>query len=587
MILAEHGQDLGGVEPVHIVYEGCRFAEPLTVQLAPHGLGPAGIGNGVVETVRVHAVPVLGGMEVTQRIFVVVQCHLGIAGGAGGKERQQGIIAAGRVFPSFVMAAVQAVFGVEVVPAFSLYRAVFSGRTAVDQNPDHGLAVFFQCLVGLCGSFAVCGTQNGGNTGGFKTVGKVVNQQLVGGGDGNGTDLVQTDHSQPVLPVPLEHQHNPVALLDTQRLEVVGASGGTVHDVTEGEAAFAHVVAHVLHGQSVRLFLPHGVHQVKGKVELVGVPEPDVGGRAVFVLGHGDEPAVDPFGLGFAQTAGSLDLFGTGDGEFFHRCAGGVENDGVENAASAVHCDHTVGDGGVVVNGVPGVEDLLVFTDLDLQSPFDDDIEFLPFVGGHFDILSGGFFIVFHFHVQRLGDTVLEGGRHVVVGHPVGVVDLLSFALSGDGVAGQGGGLPFDDIGYVNAQRQCAAVNKRKVQVIQTRFAGDVFCFGHACLGCHFGGGISFDLTQIPDTCRHFLDLELQAGDLCFHIVFLSFFPERSFNIQKSSSQRISRCNRFFLETNLRKSYSPRYHSNCAASRRTPLRLRQALCVYAAVTEGF
>ena len=355
--------------------------------------------------------------------------------------------------------------------------------------------------------------------------------------------------------MPLEHQHDPVALLDAQSREVVGAAVGAVHHVGKGEPSVAQVIAHVLHGQGVGLFLPHGVYQVEGEVELVGIPELNVGGRAVFVFGYGDEPAVDPFCLGFADPLGRLGRFHTGNGEFFHGCAGGVQNDGIEDTLLPFHGDHPMGGGGVIVDGVPGVEDLLVFPDLDLQGPFDDDVEFLPFVGGQLDVLPGGLFVIFHFHVQRFGDTVLEGGGHVVVGHPVGVVDLLPFALSGDGVSGQRGGLPFDDVGDVYAQRQRASVNERKVQIVQTRFAGDVFRFGDAGFGCHIGRGVSFNFPQFPDSCGHFLDLELQPGNLCLHrcVPFLCcFFEKGCFYKQKSSSQRISRFYGSFFETNLR-----------------------------------
>ena len=65
VVFGEHGQDVGGVEAVEIIGENGAFGQPLAVELAPEGFAPAGIGNGEMETVSLHIVPVFGGDIVT------------------------------------------------------------------------------------------------------------------------------------------------------------------------------------------------------------------------------------------------------------------------------------------------------------------------------------------------------------------------------------------------------------------------------------------------------------------------------------------------------------------------------------------
>ena len=63
---------------------------------------------------------------------------------------------------------------------------------------------------------------------------QIVLQQLVGSGDGDGAQLVETQHSKPELVVTLENQHDLIALLDAKRLEVVSTLCRCFLDVVEG-----------------------------------------------------------------------------------------------------------------------------------------------------------------------------------------------------------------------------------------------------------------------------------------------------------------------------------------------------------------
>ena len=92
-------------------------------------------------------------------------------------------------------------------------------------------------------------------------------------------------------------------------------------------------------------------------------------------------------------------------------------------------------------------------------------------------------------HIQRLGNTVEEGRRKVVVFHAVRLVDPLSFSRSGERVGTQGRADTLNNIGDVYAERKRAAVDK---------------------------GRVARDLAQFTDTQRHLFDFEVQSRNL-FH----------------------------------------------------------------------
>ena len=120
MVFCEHGKYIGGVKAVEIVNECCRLAQPLAVQLAPHCFSPAGVGDGQMQTVGVNIVPVFCGVEVTERVFVIVRGDLRIAGRAGGEEHQHKVVAAGCICLALKMSAEQLVFVVKAAPALAL-----------------------------------------------------------------------------------------------------------------------------------------------------------------------------------------------------------------------------------------------------------------------------------------------------------------------------------------------------------------------------------------------------------------------------------------------------------------------------------
>ena len=120
LILLEQRQDIVGIKAIKVIHENCRFAHPLPVQLAPKRFSPACIGNGQVQPVGIHAMPVFRRNEMSQRIFIAMLCHLRITRGAGAEEHNHGIVAAGTVLTSVEFSAVHQILFVKVPPSGSI-----------------------------------------------------------------------------------------------------------------------------------------------------------------------------------------------------------------------------------------------------------------------------------------------------------------------------------------------------------------------------------------------------------------------------------------------------------------------------------
>ena len=213
MVFCKHGQDVVGIEAVEVVDENGRLVEPLAVELAPHALGPAGVADGEVEPLRVHAVPVLGGDEMPQGIFVAVGRGLGIAGGAGGKEHQHQVLPLRRVLGAGEGGAEHGVLAVEVVPPLP---------AAVDQNFGHPGTDRRRGLLHVLRHLIVSGGHHSGDAGGLEPVLQIVGEHLVGRQQRHSPQLVEAHHGDPELVVPLQDQQHPVPPPDAQTLKIVG-----------------------------------------------------------------------------------------------------------------------------------------------------------------------------------------------------------------------------------------------------------------------------------------------------------------------------------------------------------------------------
>ena len=71
-VFLDHLQDLFGIKIIKIIGKDACFTQPLSVDLAPQCLAPAGIGNSKMNAVRVYLVPVFGCYIMTQRILKVM-----------------------------------------------------------------------------------------------------------------------------------------------------------------------------------------------------------------------------------------------------------------------------------------------------------------------------------------------------------------------------------------------------------------------------------------------------------------------------------------------------------------------------------
>ena len=509
LILGEQRQDLLCIEAVEVIYEDGCLAEPLTVNLTPGGLCPTGVGNGQMEAVGIYPVPVFGGNEVTQGVLEVVGCQLGVAGGAGSEEHQHGIAAAGRILSAEIVAGVQGVFLVEVVPAF---------LAAVHQNLVLQTGAVKSCGIHRVGNITISGTEDGLDVAGLEAVGEVLFQKLIGGGDGHGAQLVQSQHGEPVLVVALQDQHHTVAPLDTHGLEVVGGSCGFSLQILEGEPTLGAVIGQIEHGQLLRLGGAQFVHDVECKVELLFTLEGDLLQKAVF---HGpfNELAVDAVLL-----VGSTAL---GVGSFQDGCllvlTGGrvAQHDGVECTILAVHSGHAVGNGGIVVNGITGPEDFRLAANLDLHLTPDDDVALLTFVGHQFDVFVFCTGAVFDLHVQRQRDAVAEVSSQVVANHMVSFLDTLTFTLSGQSVGTELCAAAFQQVGHIHAEDQHTAVQERDAQITAACLTGDVFFCRNTGMPGHFLNRQTADFTQFPDTAGHFLDFIIHTSHCIFHKLHL------------------------------------------------------------------
>ena len=355
---------------------------------------------------------------------------------------------------------------------------------------------------------------------------QIVRLKLIDRRNGDRAQLVQAQYRRPELPVPLERQHHAVALLNAQGLKVVGALRALLLHVLKGEAALLMVTREMQHGQLVGLALGNRVHNVVGEVECFRILEGDFLRRTPVVQLDVHIAAIDAF-IGRLIGHGSIGQDRRA-GQLGHRLAGGVQHDGVEQTVLPADGDHAVGRGGIVIGGVARLQYHRVLAHLHLQLALDDDVALLSLVGGQLDVAVLRARAVHGVDIQRLGDAVPEGGRHVLITHPVRLSDGLPHAPPRDGHGGQIRAGALNDVGHVHIERQRAAIDKGEVQVAFPLLADGVFRLADVGLARHFGDGKVFDFAQLADAARHFVDLEIQGGGgLCHAELLLFVFGDR------------------------------------------------------------
>ena len=166
-----------------------------------------------------------------------------------------------------------------------------------------------------------------------------------------------------------------------------------------------------------------------------------------------------------------------------------VQNDRVKKAIRPLGRNHAVGRRTVIIDAVARAEDLDMFTDLHFERAADDDVTLLPDVGREFNIVVLRLLGINRADKQRFGDAILKSGGKIVIDHAVRLFDLLPLSAARDRIGRKAGSRPLDNIRDVDAERLCATVEKREVQILPPRLAGDVFRLLDVRLFRHFGSG--------------------------------------------------------------------------------------------------
>ena len=170
-----------------------------------------------------------------------------------------------------------------------------------------------------------------------------------------------------------------------------------------------------------------------------------------------------------------------------------------------------MGRAGIIIERIAGMKDFDMISDLNLKCAGQDDIYLLALVCGQFYRSVLGFLGILGLHIKGLGNPVLEGCGKVVIGHAVRLLNLLSLALLRIDEFCEVRRLTFDKVSYVYAESLRAAVKESKVQVLLSRFTGNVFLFGYTCLLRHKGSGVVQNLTKFADSLRHLDNLEIET----------------------------------------------------------------------------
>ena len=269
------------------------------------------------------------------------------------------------------------------------------------------------------------------------------------------------------------------------------------------------------HCKLVRIPFGKHIHDVKCEVEGLGILECNLLGSPLLVQFHID--VIVPESLAVIDLALLLEGYrriGHG-GQLGNRSSGGIEDYGVELAVLSVDGNHAVRRGGAEVDTVSGTQRGAVLAHLNQKVSGNDQVKLLAVVTGQLYVPVLGILVIAALYIERLGNPVLEGIGKVVISHAVGVGDLLTASGSGYGEGLKRGAVTFDDIGYVNAQRQCAAVDEREVQIPCSGLAGKVLFPCSLGLGGHLVCGKALDFPQFLDSRSHFLDFVIQACNLC------------------------------------------------------------------------
>ena len=307
------------MEAVEVVGEHGGFHEPLTVVLAPHGLAPARVGDGEVQAVGTHVVPVLRRNEVRDGVFGVMQHHLRVARSAAREVHEHGIerarLATGEVLGCRMHARV------EVDPACALRRGrAHAVRTrehraherarrdvpgavgtlrreaaarAVHEDERLHRGAGGRHVVDDVGDLPHRRGDDGLDGGAVEAVLEVVLLQHEGSRHHDGAELGERSGHEPELVVAAQDDHDHVAAADALRGEEVRRLVGPAFHVGEGEYVLLALGVAPHHGAAVGVSRGDVVDDVVAEVERFGAVDLELREKPVAVVLLGDVAQID------------------------------------------------------------------------------------------------------------------------------------------------------------------------------------------------------------------------------------------------------------------------------------------------------
>ena len=183
--------------------------------------------------------------------------HLGHARGAGGEVDDQDVAVAQLRRDEALVRLLNALAVVQ--PALPLAAA--QGQIAQVGALGLGLLDLFQ-RPGLVRR------DDHADVGRVYAVGDVLGGQLDAGGDEHHAQPMQRQGGDPILPVALEDEQHPVALLQPKALQIAGRLLAQAGHLLEAELPPVAVVVQIDQGALVGLGLGPGVHHVPGEAEV-------------------------------------------------------------------------------------------------------------------------------------------------------------------------------------------------------------------------------------------------------------------------------------------------------------------------------
>ena len=259
LVLFQHGEHIRCDKAVKVVHKQGGAADPLTVQLAPARLGPAGICHGDVDIPVADIVPVESGDSLGDGIGPAVGCHLGHAGGAAGEVHQHDVIILGQLGRLLPNGGGSFHLRVKVDEALAIAKGEEAGqRVAILGRGQH-----------MAADFILLHADDGLGAGGLYTVDDILFLQLGSGGNQHTAYLEQSHSGNPVLPAALEHQDDRVALFQAMGGEYIGSLVAQAGDLAKVEAA---LVALQVRPDQRGLFRGDTgifIHNVVGKMKLL------------------------------------------------------------------------------------------------------------------------------------------------------------------------------------------------------------------------------------------------------------------------------------------------------------------------------